>query len=551
MNGIGVKAAALLVGLPLFLLSCEKDLGERGAGKKVTINFTVGNEGYGADQQILKGSGVKEAKPETVYIPLDNNYFIAATLTPEPEEEVRATEAFALNQKIRFVAYNGAMEEGSAIYTWDGSEFVADDEQLKVEPDNGVTYHFVAYSFFGDQMAEPDDEDVEADIEPVQDLVWGEKDQEIHNNVAGRTVQIVMKHKFSRVRVRVDASSFVDADGVELAEITDIDDVVIEGGKKMNLTVKTGVVAASGSDITGEMDAWTAPKPSTRLSGYKLFCPALTAVTVGSLDIEIDGTALATLTNKSATFALTLGENRSYTVLVDVRELRSAYSNIYWDDVNKRMRFEKTKGTAVTENSNQYQGVFFKWGSLVGISPVGGETQGDVSNVIVYLPTSGGNWNATTSTVGAQGGWNSIPFTDTSDLDYGNWLYEHPAFNNKKGDVCNYIDNDWRMQSENEPSSSYSPWISGTLSNANAAGTGIVTKGRIRETLFFPASGYRAETGISTSDFGIYWLGSCRNAFYTYGFVKGFDATVGIMSPSYRNAKEGASIRCIKKLPGE
>jgi hypothetical protein len=287
-----------------------------------------------------------------------------------------------------------------------------DDEPLGVEPDNGVTYHFVAYSFFGDPTAEPDDENVEAGILPAQDLVWGEAFQQIHDNDADRTVSILMKHKFSRVRVKVDASSIVDSEGDERAEITDIDDVVIACGKKMDLTVQTGAVAASGasgSDVTAEMEDWTAPTGATRLSGEKVFAPALTTITVGSLDLEIDGTLLATLT-KSVTFTQTLAENTSYTVVVDVRANRWAYSNVYWDTGAKKMRFEKEKLTAVAANSNLYQGVFFKWGSLVGISPVGGEVVEDVNSVVVYLPTSGGNWNASMSTVGAWGGGDMVRY---------------------------------------------------------------------------------------------------------------------------------------------
>jgi hypothetical protein len=444
MNKMGMKAAALIIGLPLFLLACEKDLAEQGSGKKVTINFTVANEGYGADQQIMKSADAKEAKPETVYIPLDNNYFIVVTLMPEPEEEIRATAAFVIGQKIRFAAYNGASEVGSAIYTWDGSKFIPDDEPLGVEPDNDVIYHFVAYSFFGDPMTEPDDEDVEEEILPAQDLVWGEQNQKIYNNETSRTVPILMQHKFSRVQVMVDASTIDDA------KVTSVSGVVIAGGKKADLTVWTGGLAASsavGADVTATMEAWASENNGkARLSGYKVFYPTLTTITFATIDLEIDGDPLP-LTDKSVTFAQVLDENTSYRVVVDVRANRWAWSNIYWDDALNdgagALTFDKT---LVDLSHQYYQGVLFKWGSLVGVSPVGSKT-----DARIYIPDdiSLKTWDGTkTLSSSTWGNFESIPRTDTgSSPTYDeNYLYGHYDYGSYRGDICSYLtDGVWHM----------------------------------------------------------------------------------------------------------
>jgi hypothetical protein len=541
-----VKAAALIIGLPLFLLSCEKDLGERGSGKKVTINFTVSNEGYGADQQIMKSAGAKEAKPETVYIPLNNNYFMAATLTPEPAEEVRATAEFAIGQKMRFVAYDGAVEDDSAIYTWDGSKFVPDGEPLGVEPDNGVTYHFVAYSFFGDPLTEPDDEDVEEEILPAQDVVWGEKNQKIYDTFADRTVEIEMKHKFSRVRVKVDASSITDA------QVTDVSGVVIAGGKKANLTVATGSLAASsaaGADVTATMTNWVSVDGGkARLSGYKVFYPSLTTITLATLDLEIDEVPLP-LTNKSVTFSQTLAANTSYTVTVDVRANRWAWSNIYW--TVSALTFDRTN-----QGNQNYQGVFFKWGSLVGISPVG-------TDPILYIPpVGGGSWdsshkmkdhNLPWATVGS---WANMPHTTTSNSagygQGGNYLYLNPDFSNYKGDICNYIDNAWRMPNSGEFYGTVSSYSFAYSDPENATGRGSMgsdgaTVNFVYGIRFFSASGQRFDTGPSNvGGSGEYGTGSTDSGGGAYMLHSG-----GISLTIYSGSRgeRANAVRCIKKLP--
>jgi hypothetical protein len=548
MNRKWMEAAALIIGLPLFLLACEKDLGERGSGKKVTINFTVGNAGYGTAQQILRSVDTKGAKPETVYIPLNDDYFMAATLVPESAEEVRATAAFETGQKIRFVAYNGASEVGSAIYTWNGSKFVADDEPLGVEPDNEVMYHFVAYSFFGDPLTEPDDEDIEEGISPFQDVVWGEKDQKIYDNETSRTVPILMKHKFSRVQVKVDAS------GISDVEITGISNVVIGGGKKADLTVATGAVADAvpASPVTETMEDWTAPTLATRLSGDKVFYPSITSVTVGTLKIKVNNGAERTFSNRSVTFTQALAENTNYTVVVDVRADRVAWSNIYW--TGSVLTFDKTN-----QNHQSYQGVFFKWGSLVGISPVGTN-----SDAILYIPPIGtGSWDSSHKAGdysfpwGWQSGYEYIPYTTTDNStgygSYGNYLYYNPDFNNYRGDICNYLDNAWRMPSWLELGGTVSSSSTGSAPN-DATGKGSM--GSVGSTVnmdggvrFFPASGGRIN-GSSSSDVGAgtnftYWTGS-TDAPGVANWISFYSSSSSLAGGSRQRA---FPVRCIRKLP--
>jgi hypothetical protein len=462
MNGKEIGATALVIGLSLFLFACEKEVAERGSGRKVDIIFSVNNSGYGANHPIQRSSEIKNTEAETVYIPLDDNYYMSATLVAEPAEEttlddsqLRVAEPFEVDQKICFVVYPVASDTplDVAIYTWNGTKFVPDVDPLGVVPD-GTDYHFVAYSYFGDPTETPAD----TDIEPFQDLVWGEATKPIVDNETSRTVTINMTHKFSRVRVKVDASTITNA------KITDIEDVVIDGGEKADLTVKTGVVAPTGVAVTETVVGWTSVDAGkARQSGYKVFYPSLTKITIGSLDVEVDGTPLPQLTDLSVVFSQALVENTSYTVLVDVRESMWARSNVYWVSTGGNTGY-LTFDTA-DEGHQGYQGVFFKWGSLVGLSPA--QTNGSDAfsgATAVYIPTynssdpeastwvrstshsyqGGTYWNVTTVGV-AENDPGHIPYIDGTYGATGATFLSDPAQNTpamyagKRGDICRYL----------------------------------------------------------------------------------------------------------------
>jgi hypothetical protein len=552
MNRKWVEAAALIIGLPLFLLACERDISERGSGKKVAINFAVGNEDYSADQQIMKGAGAKDLKQETVYVPLDDTYFLAVTLRPEPAEEtggegsqLRATP-FLLNQKIRFMAFNGSVEVGSAVYTWNGSQFVADDEPLGVEPDNGVVYRFVAYSFYGDPTEEPSD----TEIEPWQDLVWGAADSEIHDTEAGRTVQIVMKHKFSRAILYVD----VTTTGSLLYRVSDVE---IEGSTKADFSsVRDGtLVSTPDSEITAtfENTGWTPTSASLYKvhSAHKILFPSLTKVNIGTLQLASSGGYTAH--NLSASFTQTLAENASYQIWVDVRMRRFAQSNIYWVSTGAGIGYLMFDKTLVDPTHQYYQGVFFKYGSLVGMG-VSSWSYGNVDPTLYIPPSSGTDWISSYTSADAPTLWpeeegDHIPYNYT-DVTY-------------TGDICNRIDNDWRLPKMAEwgVAADYGPFVrpNWDFLPTKVDGTALVTAGHTFNSVsgigFLPAGGwlyYDDDYGFTIQGVGeqaFYWSIS-EYAYYGWRSVREIYSEVSPRESGLAPASP-ALVRCIKKSPGE
>jgi hypothetical protein len=281
-----------------------------------------------------------------------------------------------------------------------------------------------------------------------------------------------------------------------------------------------------------------------------------------------------------------------------------AGSNIYWDGT--KLTFADIDYDPTTDPANdgkktddpdyvdksQYQGLYFKWGSLVGISPVdawGGTT-------VLYAPHGvNGAYAATTATALASGNWDNIK-TVTTDLTtingvdemrksgYVTYLNTVPAnFTDYLGDICAYLsgrpgvpDGFWRMPTSAEFEPEFpAPFVSpgdyareGTVNDKNTAdwsddeyiwtgpsndktdGTYAITNGyRLKyfgKFVFFPASGNRSSSNGVLYDLGLSgtaWSSSPRN---TSGRDLGFNAT-GV-GPARSNSRAlGFPVRCVKK----
>jgi hypothetical protein len=157
-------------------------------------------------------------------------------------------------------------------------------------------------------------------------------------------------------------------------------------------------------------------------------------VKVGSVKIS---TFAAAFSNQTAAFTPALAAGTSYTLMVSLKKCVWSRSNIYWDG---------GKLTFVTDpndlSKQGYQGVFFKFGSLVGVSPAG---NGNFSGAtIVYKPNAiaTGNYSS----------WSNIPYWD-SEEDVG-----APNISTLKGDICRYINSAYRLPKQGEFSTHNDAW---------------------------------------------------------------------------------------------
>jgi hypothetical protein len=467
---MGTKSLMAAAGLMLLFAACEKEIPANvGDGRKVPVSFSVDARGYAAENEVVRSGGARE--PVTTSIALNEDMYLQATLVPDSDEELRVVAAFKEDQKLCFAAFltDGTQVGATAVYTYSGGKWTPVGDPLGVEPDNLTEYRFVAYSYFDETGTPPVNG---AGIDPVHDLVYGmSANTKIQDTEAGRKVTISMTHKFARVRVRVRSTN------ISSSTISVFNGVRIEGGQQAALNLFAGTVSWSGS-VTQNMGITVPSSPASNdiYGDYRTVKPVAspTKVWVGNVRVSTNST---TFSNNSLDFSTALNGGTSYTLLVELRPTnRWAKSNIYWD--GNQLTFDRQP-----LGHENYQGVFFKWGSLVGISPVG---DGD-SAITIYVPGVG----AQTISASTYGSWGAIP--------------------GGSSDICTSIDNAWRLptQAEFGYNANWS-FGGGSVTVNNPTGKGSISTGGTYNTsygsVFFPSSGGRHRIeGLLGSNQCDYW----------------------------------------------
>jgi hypothetical protein len=431
---------ASLLALLLLFAACEKDLVEKNSEGKVAVHFAISSAGYEAGAVRSVGEKVK---PERVSVYLGEGVYMRASLVPDEEEDVRAATTSSLidNQKVWMAAYDPADSYNqvgiTAKYHFSASQnrLVLDEWNKPLEVTPGKTYYFAAFSYY-----KSTDNLSETNIHPNSDLIWASASKEITETEAGRTVSMVLKHKFSRVRVKLNAG------GITGATISALGTVQVTGAKTANLDLQTGDLTETGTAVTQTVDNWyPALSTATTWSDYVPFYSTPTSVTISSVTLTVNSTPHS-YGARTANFSQGLFPGSSYTLVVDFDRLVFARSNIIWDNAASKLRFAVTPADNATIPAS-VQGLSFKWGSLVALT--GTRTYTAASGAyttyrpenITYSPSGNKNY-----------GWTAIPFLeDLTGCSYNNGDY-FADYNGglgydataERGDICRYISaQDW------------------------------------------------------------------------------------------------------------
>ncbi|MDR0894427.1 MAG: hypothetical protein LBN06_03895 [Prevotellaceae bacterium] len=277
----------------------------------------------------------------------------------------------------------------------------------------------------------------------------------------------------------------------------------------------------------------TSAGASTVVTGYLMSPPVdFDGTSFEVLAAATDGIQYAYRATAAADDRLEAGTCNTFDhndVALTRRSLTWAGSNIYWDKENNRLTFAEPG----TTDKQQYQGVLFKYGSLVGISPYyNGSTTFDITVTPLFVPTdfSEGLW-AEVKEAG-ETPWetySTIPVVNTSTMDdhISGLIEENKDWTDYKGDICAYLsgksgvpEGTWRMPTFNEwnptwlptrssdtsPATSYSAtgvWngnitASNKFEQANQTDGTAIISGYATHTVsgtLIPASGYRNSTG--------------------------------------------------------
>ena len=295
-------------------------------------------------------------------------------------------------------------------------------------------------------------------------------------------------------------------------------------------------------------------------------------------------TATPTSTARTGEVHITAGNLTKIVKVSQSIARQFARSNIVWDATNNKLTFAVTAADNATIPAN-VQGVFFKWGSLVAVSPVGNTY---ASNQILFSPNGTTNYT-----------WANIPYASETTGKFGTHGTDEddfagydggsntngPGFNasTNKGDICRYISSQpgwqhgkWRLPTSAEQQALINEvtsvsnnggfgnitgapntgnnahgfwqvpsgrWLGAGAANVNTRGTEAVPGS---SSVYFPAGGYRYSSNGYTNgagSSGYSWSGSSGNtpnAYYLY--VYSGTAYWGNYTRCY-----GFTVRCIRE----
>jgi hypothetical protein len=327
------------------------------------------------------------------------------------------------------------------------------------------SYRFVAYSFNTTAAVPAYAATITGSYSPnanASDPLWGISSASTITVGGTYNISIAMKHQFSRVAFKATTTGLSGT-----PTITAISAALL-GYNATAMTALTGALtkgAAEDQPFTGFATygntTVTSAARMVYAGGGLTTSVKITSATIGGGTSSIPA---------PVSFNKQLEPGKSYTLRVSFKNISWAKSNIYWvktgTDANGdigRLTFD------VTDQGHQgYQGLFFKWGSLVGISPAMVGVSPDFSTAVpVYIPTyvAGGTstWHSPTTSSYTAVGWPmiaagtaedasvNIPYLDGraefNASDYGTtstFLMDaerntDAMYLGKRGDICQYL----------------------------------------------------------------------------------------------------------------
>ncbi|MDR0940499.1 MAG: hypothetical protein LBN29_14335 [Mediterranea sp.] len=167
-------------------------------------------------------------------------------------------------------------------------------------------------------------------------------------------------------------------------------------------------------------------------------------------DLTTANRTMPIYTGASGAQSLSFRTGYTYTIKSKIakRPVEFAISNIYWDSVNQRLTFDTTETNPATNWAKQ--GVLFKWGSLVGISPAQQPLNSNdwSDEVTVYVPpVNSASWYAGRADGASyhtgNNSYTDIPCMVPNVID--EYFLTDPANNTPatyaayQGDICQYL----------------------------------------------------------------------------------------------------------------
>jgi uncharacterized protein (TIGR02145 family) len=443
----------------------------------------------------------------------------------------------------------------------------------------GVPYRFVAYSLNNTSPMMPFSNT--HDIPDGVDLLWGFQDETTPYTGIAHNVHINMKHQFSKIELKVDATG-VDGTVFNFENIS-FTSASIQG-YRANMEVQTGKLTASEPNprqFQTQFPPSPSPIPDLTSDPVLVYTNGTTPtrVRIGSISLVGHPTYAGPYT---AAYNTALLPGRSYIIEIHIRWDNAppgslAGSNIYWDGT--KLTFDP----AGVYTRSRYQGVYFKWGSLVGLGiPAGAGTFTSIRSTTPFYIPSYDTWSPPVSSwtrqVGYYNSWDEIP--SYYGAGYGvpssqrgpaiQFLKTIPSsyYEIHRGDICKYLGETgagpkgYVMPASQEfyPVMS-SAWTRNQTSqsypgNLTNDGTGIIERGwsELATGNHLPSSRSRIAASGNNSNYTRYATGSASNNQSSSYHFRIYNANSGTRAMNRASGRRrGYVVRCIKEggeIPG-
>jgi hypothetical protein len=597
MKFLNLKALGLLALLFLVFTACDKILPPSGNGVDIPVKIrAVAIAGGAQNETITRADGASRMVGEPVIQDLGGGVFAEITVEEDLSALRNVTTLGSVNPvKFRVIAVNSSDNKvySYADYTTGSNSITRDASTPDLHVLSGGSYYFVCISH--NNMTLPNPPDVGDDLSTKTVAITAGSNDLLYQtftpagviSATGLDLSFTnMRHQFVKAQLKLDAGS-----GKTITAVPG--SISMDAPTSGTFDLKDGKFSSSSG--TTLFTGWTDLNTQTVTSGEFTFLPKATDYTLSwpaeAVTVTEGATQRKTVAGNTIILNSKLLAGRSYTIALKFYRLpRFAGSNIYWD--GSQLTFDPHG----TNTNTKYQGVFFKWGSLIGVSPAqtiisgrardyfssgtvanSGQNDGTpiylkvndvwVKTNVAYATTQGWFGNGAVSNTIDEDAWSPIPYY-TAESTYGNTektLLDNSTtanFNAHKGDICYYIDKDYRMPTGLEldslvTASSYSfdhggftrdyYDVPGTSDNDKAGKYAFTTNYGTLTGYVLPASGRRDNGDGLLDDVGSNggcWSGSARSSTTAYCLYFGSSVAYAYEDGSlYRD--EGFSVRCV------
>jgi hypothetical protein len=369
--------------LTLFFVSCDTKNGlpdNELSGQSVPVRIRSFAVAEGGSESFTRTS--LQGKQETVLMPIGDGMLMEMSVKEE-ESPLRKTE-LATGAYFRVIAVKAGTTEyhSHGDFVYENPITLLTDFHVKI----GDEYDYICFSYnettntlppatgYSEGVALP----ISLNMSTTKDPLWCKITGLGQVSSSGVELDITMKHLLAKVKVKVDCGY----NGWKITGVAANKVAVVTVNPALSCAIdwKTGVI--SGTDMDQGLSYTISDATRTdQISGEVTIIPKASNAVIKFKASAVSRNGLGTavpISETTATLDRALEGGVSYTITVRLRTPIWARSNIYWDGAAKRMTFVP----AGTDKSKEgYQGVYFKWGSLVGIGPTGFG-----SATTVYLP---------------------------------------------------------------------------------------------------------------------------------------------------------------------